>query len=425
MNISDLFLPIITLVTGQITAMDLGKFRFERKKLIAILALELLISVVLSSSLLLIFGYNQYANWFFFTVDLPAIITMFYISKRRDMRDAFTILVAVFINYAISIPSMRICQVMDKGYSWYNLSRIIIFTVIIFSLHFFVRKRYILVQDEIEKGWGVFCILPFIGSIALAKKYLKFSREGDFNSIFSDCVIIVLIMATIFAVFNYVFNQLHEKYLVQEQRRILTMQNKAQKDQFEQLKEAAEKTNRRWHDMRHNTHELIGLLEAGNTEMALDYLKEQSGIGDVPKELYCLHPAVNSILCLWAERSRKSGIHIEILADVPANLDIEPMELSALFANAFENAYDGCLRLPENEPMFIKIEAHYNGKRLAIGFMNSCVEEISFIDDIPVSTKIGGGIGTRSMAYTIQRYRGAIYFEAKDKVFTSRFILNI
>lgn len=425
MKISDIFLPIITLVTAQITAMDLGQFQFERKKLITILGLELLIQVAMSSSLLLIFGYNQYASWFFFTIDLPAIIVMLYISKHRDLRDAFTILVTVFINFTISIPSMRICKIMGKGYVWYNFSRVVIFTIILIPLHFFVRKRYILLQDEIEKGWGIFCILPLIGSIALAKKYLKFSREGDFSSIFSDCVIIVLIMATIFAVFNYVFDQLHEKYLVQEQSRILSMQNKAQKDQFEQQKEAAEKTNRRWHDMRHNTHELIGLLEAGNTEMALTYLKEQSGIGDIPKELYCLHTAVNSILCLWAERSRKLGITVEILADVPVNLDIEPMELSALFANAFENAYEGCLRLPESVPKYIKIDSHYNGKRLAVGFLNSCVDDISFVEDMPVSTKKGGGIGTRSMSYTIKRFHGVIYFEAKDRMFTTRFVLKV
>jgi hypothetical protein len=101
------------------------------------------------------------------------------------------------------------------------------------------------------------------------------------------------------------------------------------------------------------------------------------------------------------------------------------MELSALFANAFENAYEGCLRLGNGTHKFIKAEAQYNGKRLAIGFTNSCLEDIHFEDDMPVSDKINGGIGTRSIAYTVGRFHGTKYFGVKDGVFTARFVLNI
>jgi hypothetical protein len=203
------------------------------------------------------------------------------------------------------------------------------------------------------------------------------------------------------------------------------MQNKAQWDQFEQQREAAEKSNRRWHDLRHNTQELIELLEAGNTPMALTYLKEQRGMNQIPCEVYCMHAAVNSMLRLWAERSRKEGITVEIRADVPEKLEIEPMELSALFANAFENAYEACLRLSDNVPKYIQVDANYNGKRLAIGFTNSCLKDIPFEKDMPLSLKKGGGIGTRSISYTVERFSGTKYFEAKDGVFVARFILKI
>jgi hypothetical protein len=418
-------MPIITLITAQITVLDLAQFRFGSKKLFTILSLELVIQTAASSSLLLFFGYDQYAKWFFVTMDIPAFLTFFYISKRRDLRDWFTILITIFLNFSISIPSMWFSLRLGGGYLWYNLFRLMIFAILFFFLHTVVRKRYMQVQKEIEKGWGVFSILPVMGILTLCYKYLQFSKNGDFSNILLTCIITVLIMATVFLVFNYVFNQLHEKFLIQEEKRILSMQNKAQRDQFEQQKEMAEKTNRRWHDLRHNTQELIELLETGNVDIALSYLKEQRGMAEVPKVNYCLHQAVNSILCLWAERSRKADIAIEINADVPEKLEIEAMELSALFANAFENAYNSCQRLPKYTQKFIKVEAHYNGKRLAIGFMNSCDDDIRFEDGMPVSSKKSGGIGTRSIAYTIRRFRGTLYFGAKDKVFTARFVLNI
>lgn len=281
------------------------------------------------------------------------------------------------------------------------------------------------IQDEIEKGWVVFCILPLIGVAAINLEFLRFSKNGNFMEVLVVSSIAIIIMVAVFGVFFYIFTQLHENYIIREQKRILSVQNKAQLDQFVQQKEASEKANRRWHDLRHNTEELIGLLETGDTETAITYLKEQRGMVEVPKAKYCLHPAVNSILCLWAERSRKAGISVGIQTDVQEKLDIEPMELAALFANAFENAYEGCLCLPDSIKKFIKVEARYNGKRLAIGFTNTCRDDIRFEGDMPISLKEGGGIGTHSITYTVKRFHGVAFFEEKNGVFSSRFVLNV
>lgn len=425
MDYSAFLVPVVTIITSQIIVIDLARFRVPFKKLLLFLALELLVQAAVSGSILSILGYDEYVKWFIITVDLPAIITFFLLSKRRDSRDLFTIMVTVFISIAISLPSIALAHLIKGYYNYYNLIRIIIFILLFPVLHFFIRKSYRQLQDELEKGWLIFCTLPFIGFLFLYYQYFNYSIGGNNTVMMMNSATIILIMIVVFWVLHYVFKQLHEKYMVQEQQRILSMQNKAQLDQFEQQKEMSEKMNRRWHDLRHSTQELIELLESGNSYAALAYLKEQRGIVEVPKTDYCLHQAVNSILCLWAERSRKAGIDVEIQTDVPEKLEIDPMELSALFANAFENAYEGCLRLPEHSPKFIKVEAHYNGKRLAVGFSNSCLDDIRFDNDLPVSLKSNGGIGTRSMAYTVLRFHGTSYFGVKDNTFSARFVLNI
>ena len=425
MDYSALIMPIVTLVTAQITVMDLARFRFPLKKLLIILCIQLIFQTLVSGSILLFLGYDEYVRWFVVAVDLPAFLVFLCISKRRDMRDVFTALITIFINIAISIPAIWLSQLLNGGFYWYNLIRIILFIVMIAIIHFFLRKRYIHLQDVLEKGWGIFSIQPAIGLIFMYFQYFQFGIDKKSNPMLINCAIISLLILVVFWILYYVFKQLHEKYLIQEQQRILVIQSKAQLDKFEQQKEMAEMANRRWHDLRHSTQELIELLEAGELETALAYLKEQRGMANVPKADFCLHPAVNSILCLWAERSRKAEIDVELHMDVPEKLDIDPMELAALFANAFENAYEGCKRLPEGAEKYIKAMAHYNGKQLAVGFSNSCVDHIKFENDMPISEKHGGGIGTRSMAYTVQRFRGNITFDVKDCVFTARFVLNI
>lgn len=425
MDLSIIFMPVITLLTGQLIVLDLAKFRFQAKKLIAILVIEFIVQVTLCVTILLNFGYDEYVTTFVFCMDLPAIVTFLFVSRRRDFRDIFTVLITVFISLAFSIPSMWLSQQLQEGYLWYNLFRVVIFIILFILLHKFVRRRYIQIQDELDKGWGIFCILPLIACLLMYSQYFIYVRSGNFSDIFLNCTFLIAMMATIFMVFNYVLTQLHEKYMLQEQRRILDMQNKAQLEQFEQQREAAEKSNRRWHDLRHGTQQLIDLLEEGNIDKAIRYLKEQRGEEQIPRILYCTHPVINSMLCLWAERAKKAGIEIEINTVIPDNLKIEPLELSALFANAIENAYEACLRLSPEVHKFIKIQAQYDRGKLAIGITNSCLPVISFDHDMPISEKKGGGIGTRSMAYTVERFMGTKFFEAKDGIFTARFVLNL
>ena len=427
MDWSILLMPVITLVTAQITVLDLGKFRFQTKKLYAIVFLELIIQVSICIAILLLFGYEAYVYTFFFCMEIPAIVTLLFVSKRRDFRDFFTALVAIFISFAISIPSQWLSEQIGgkENYLWYNIIRMTIFPLLFLFLHKTVRTRYIQIQDELNQGWGVFSILPFLACLVMYYQYVIYSRSGDFSDVVVNCTLVILMLVAIFLVFNYVLTQLHEKYLLQEQRRILAMQNKAQLNQFEQQREAAEISNRRWHDLRHGTQQLIELLEVGKIEIALEYLKEQRGEVQIERINYCMHPVVNSMLCLWVEKVKKAGIHMEINTDIPEQLMIEPLELAALFANAIENAYEACLRLPSEAPKYIKIQTNYKSGRLAISMINSCLSEIPFEKDMPVSMKKGGGIGTRSIAYTVERFAGTKYFEAKEGVFTARFVLNI
>ena len=93
------------------------------------------------------------------------------------------------------------------------------------------------------------------------------------------------------------------------------------------------------------------------------------------------------ILASW-DNSQKEGISLSIEANVPANLGIEQAELASLLANAVGNAYEACMVLPKDGERYIKVEAHYNGKCLAVGIPN-----------------------------TVRRFSGAYTFSAKDGLF--------
>ncbi len=425
MDYSAILVPLLTLVISQVLIFDLARLRFSRNKLALIIVIELVVLVLLSSIVLMVGGLGVYAKWYVLIMVVPAFTTFLYLSKYRDARDVFTILTTIFINFFISTPAMWFARFHGSGYMMYNLARIVLFALVFLFVHTVFRKHYLLAQQEIPKGWGVFSILPMMGSVVLYYSFIRYGQRGSFMEVLYATTATIVLMASVYVVIFYMFQQLHEKYMVLEQRRILFMQNKAQLDQHILYREAAEKSNRRWHDLRHSTQNLIELLESGDTETALAHLKDRMGMGNLTREEYCQHPAVNSILCLWAERVQKEAISLSIVAHVPSSLEIEPVELSSLFANAIENAYHACLELPSDQERFIQVESHYNGKRLAIGITNTCKDPISFENDMPISSKEGGGIGTRSMVYTVKRFHGAYTFSAEDGLFSTRFVLNV
>lgn len=425
MDYSSILVPLVTLIISLALVFDLARFRFSRKKLALIIVIELCVLVLISSIVLMVGGLAVYAKWYVLIMVVPASATFLYTSKYRDARVLFTVVTTIFLSFFISTPAMWFARFYDNGYGPYNLARIVLFALIFLFIHTVFRKYYLLSQEEITKGWGIFSILPILGSVVLYYSFMQYGQKSTYIEVLYVVSATTILMASVYIVIFYMFQQLHEKYMMQEQRRMLAMQNKAQLDQHILFREAAEKTNRRWHDARHSTQTLIKLLESGDTETALVQLKEQIGMNNLQNEEYCQHPAVNSILCLWAERVRKEDIPLSIQASVPDTLDIEPVELSSLFANAIENAYHACLELPSDTKRFIKVESHYNGKRLAIGITNTCKDPIDFENDMPISSKEGGGIGTRSMVYTVKRFHGAYTFSAENGLFSTRFVLNV
>lgn len=419
------FVPVITLLIAQVIAVDLGWLRFHGKKLRLLLGLELIIQVLLNAPIILIFGLQVYAKYYVLTMDLPAIVLFFYLSKRRDFSTLYTIFCTIFASLAISFAAIWIINVFDGSYPLYNFVRILLFILSMPILHYYFREKYQIIQREMQEGWGMFCVLPMIciSAIYYQNSHYGFANNNYRVMFYSSAMI--LIMMIIFLTFYYVFQQLQERNQLREQQRILALQNKAQWEMFQYHKDASELTNRRWHDHRFHTNNLIELVEKGEIELALKYLREQQ-LYDLPGNIeYCKHTTVNSILLLWAERAQKAGISIDIKTEIPKSVKIDPMELSALFANAIENAYYGCMCLPKDYSKYICVEAHYTEGSLSIRITNSCQNDIIFQDNLPVSQKEGGGSGTRSIQYIAMRHKGTVVFDARDNQFTFQTVLYV
>ena len=109
---------------------------------------------------------------------------------------------------------------------------------------------------------------------------------------------------------------------------------------------------------------------------------------------------------------------------MPESIGIEIIDLPCVLGNALENALEGCLRLPEKAKKEISVTIKYIDHRLRVMVENTCRTDIDFEGELPVTQKIVGGTGTKSILYTAERYDGTAGFSAMNGKFITQIVLN-
>jgi sensor histidine kinase regulating citrate/malate metabolism len=89
----------------------------------------------------------------------------------------------------------------------------------------------------------------------------------------------------------------------------------------------------------------IGQITSEDYDGAVRFLKQFTDLVEAYSiKSYCMNNALNCVFSSLAEKAEKAGISVEIKANIPEKLlKIDAVELASVFANAFENAIEGCL----------------------------------------------------------------------------------
>ena len=110
---------------------------------------------------------------------------------------------------------------------------------------------------------------------------------------------------------------------------------------------------------------------------------------------------------------------------MPAELSMEDTDISILFGNLLENAYEACRECQTDHP-FIKIWGTYRESGFLVRFENTFSNPLKEKNGIFHSTKHDGpGIGTESVKKVVQQYHGTVEFTKEGHIFQVSIILPI
>ena len=398
--------------------------RYGKKTTAVITVAAMLPIVALNVSLAVLFGTTFLSKCVFFSIVLPSIILFFILSKYRDGRFLFTFYVVDTVSLAVIILSAIIDKYLMGGLCIFMfISRLIAFPLLEWFAIRKLRRGYRLLQDTMKRGWWCFALVSvlFYLLMVLLMNYPTTIMENP-SAVHAMLLVIILMPLMYFNIFQILYNQqkLHE---VTQQKDILYLERDHMESIIRQNAETEERIRIERHDLRHRMKSILLMLENGEYDEAIEYIRTTTHFYNVNKtERYCQNPILDAVFSVFFAEAEANGIKIESSLAIPNELSVDATELSVVFANALENAIHACEKLPESERV-IKCK-YVIGPRHMFQISNPYVGNIKFDrHGHPSATEDEHGIGTRSIVAFCDKYNADLNYKVKDGWFHIRIIL--
>lgn len=392
---------------GQTSAMFVKNFRIP--------SLQKRASMLFNVAGLRLFGFETMGKAFLFTCSVPSFIFFYVLSADKKFRFLFTFCLAdTACLWIMAVTNLLDYYLGGNKYILLFISRLLAFPILEYVIYRFLRKPYLELQDAVKRGWGIcagMTMLYYVLLVVIVQYPTNIvNRPQDTLA----CVLVLLLM-----LFNYatIFSTLYGQLLLyrkqQSERSLLE-----QKNSLEAKLENQQRIRRMKHDMKGHTITLSGLLAAGKTQEAQEYLKRVETEMDTLIGQFCANPYINAVFIHYYQKFQ------EIEANCQMNIRIgeeeQPyMELCQILSNGLENAYDALKEL-DVQDREICADMRYKKNYLVIRIKNRCRADLQVDKEtLPTTQKQGGdhGFGLQTVLEAARRLGGDMLCYTKDCYF--------
>lgn len=184
--------------------------------------------------------------------------------------------------------------------------------------------------------------------------------------------------------------------------------------------------NQKYHDLKHH----IQLLRAEvASEEKLEYLNQmEQEIRSYEAQNKTGSRVLDAILTAKSLQCQREGITLTCVADGQALDFMHPMDLSALFGNALDNAMEGVKKLSDPDKRLIHLSVARQKGFLRIRVENCYEGDLDLKSGMPASTKQDKryhGFGLKSIQAIAAKYGGSMTIGSKDGWFELRILFPL
>ena len=322
--------------------------------------------------------------------------------------------------YAVAVLlSYYLCGLFPHPYYAITALRAVIFVAVILLF----RRRLRPLYRQAAEHWGVYLFV----AAALFVNFAYYFVSGDnveqaMEDNFVPLMLLVSLTALVYlAMFLSLRKTLKEAALREENLKIQA-DRELTRQRLELMDETVRQMSISQHDSRHFYNTLIAMLQQGETDKAILFIRQQSDVLPQKPQSYCHNVPVNAAVSYYAQLAHHQGIRFEPRLDVPEKLSVDELSLTMAVSNLLENAITAVSTLPA-EKRELRFTAVYTGQ-LILEMANPYEGPVRLDKNgLPISDKEGHGKGTQSVFDFVSKCGGELVYEVSGGIFKVRMMI--
>ena len=198
-----------------------------------------------------------------------------------------------------------------------------------------------------------------------------------------------------------------------------------QKENYRLSAESVELVNRKYHDLKHQIHLLRSEISSEDKLRYLDEMEQE--IKSYEAQNKTGNEALDVLLTAKSIQCQNAGITLTCVADGKELAFLKPTDISVLFGNALDNAFESVAKIQDKDKRLIHLSVARQKQFVRIRVENCCEGEILFVDGLPATGKDARyhGYGMKSIRSIVEKYNGSMTVKVQDGWFELRILLPV
>lgn len=381
--------------------------KYERKKALFLIFLGIGVLIVANWAGLWMLGHNRMGKLFLLTCTFPSLIYFWLLSADKNGKFLRTFCLAdTSCLWIMVVTNLLDTFFGGERYEVMLVSRLILMPALEYGVYRYFRGYYLKLQNEVEKGWGIFAGMTMLYYVLLAV-------VADFPTNISErpedvpaCILILLLM---FFTYATMFTSLYGQFLLYQKKQSERSLSE-QKRRLEQQLESQQQIRRIRHDMKGYAITLSGILAAGKVEEASAYLQKVASVVEPVFTQFCSNMYLNAVFAHYVHKFEELGVTLKLNIQVGEE-ELPDMELCQILSNGLENAWEASQKLPLAKRE-ASVQMRYSREYLIIRIRNRCAEGLHVEKGtIPATekTETGHGFGLITIREAAERLSGNMF----------------
>lgn len=270
----------------------------------------------------------------------------------------------------------------------------------------------------------VISLIGVIVSLNLAKSYVTNQRFIKISDALVSTSYFSIISLGLFVIYTRNTNKNYKKLLETE-----SLLRNLQKEYYEVLLDKEVETREFRHDISNHILCIGGLVKQGNLAEITEYLnKMENSLIEIQNKSYSTGNEIIDVMLNYNINLLGDSTKVSVTGFCDKKLAMSNMELCSVISNLLQNAVEALTSQQEGRK-YLNIHMHTTEKNFSIEIKNSFAnKDIVFIKELPSTSKEdkkNHGIGLKNVKRAVQKNKGLLKIEIKEREFFVNVILPV